>query len=78
VTVNTLMTLHKGDEMEIYSSGGGGFGDPFVRSVEKVQQDVRDGLVSVARAREDYGVVIDPVNWEIDREATARLRNNRP
>ena len=78
VTVNTLMMLHKGDEVEIYSSGGGGLGDPFARPVEKVQQDVRAGLVSVGRAREDYGVVIDPVNWEIDREATARLRNNRP
>jgi N-methylhydantoinase B len=69
------MTLHKGDEVEIHSSGGGGFGDPFVRSVERVQQDVQNGLVSVERAREDYGVVIDPVNWEVDREATARLRN---
>ena len=38
---------------------GGGFGDPLERDVERVVADVRDGLVSVARAREDYGVVID-------------------
>lgn len=75
VMVNTLMTLHRGEIVEIYSSGGGGFGDPFEREVEKVLQDVRDGLVSVERAREDYGVVIDPVGLVVDREATGRLRS---
>ena len=45
------------------------------REVEKILQDVRDGLVSVERAREDYGVVIDPVGLVVDREATGRLRS---
>ena len=33
-----------------------------------------DGMVSVDKAREDYGVVIDPATWEIDQAATAKLR----
>lgn len=74
VMVNTLITLHKGEEMEIYSSGGGGFGDPLTREAEKVVQDVRDGLVSTEQARENYGVVIDPVGFAVDRAATERLR----
>lgn len=74
VTVNTLMTLREGDEIEIYSSGGGGFGDPRHRPVEKVVQDVRDGLVSADRAREDYGVMIDPVSLMVDRMETEQVR----
>lgn len=77
VTVNTLITLRKGEEIAIYSSGGGGFGDPKTRDVKKVVQDVRDGLVSVERAREDYGVVIDPVSFVVDAVETQRLRSGK-
>lgn len=63
--------------MEILSSGGGGFGDPYLRPVEKVWEDVRDGLLSVEKAREDYGVVIDPDTLEIDYEGTRKLRAAR-
>jgi N-methylhydantoinase B len=74
VMVNTLMTLYQGDEIEVYSGGGGGFGDPATREVDKVVQDVRDGLVSVEQAREDYRVVINPVTLAVDKTATERLR----
>jgi N-methylhydantoinase B len=37
--------------------GGGGYGDPFEREVQKVMGDVRERYVSVAGARSDYGVV---------------------
>lgn len=74
VTVNTLMPLKLGQKIEIRSSGGGGFGCPTERDVEKVAADVRDGLVSFASARDDYGVVIDPRSFEVDGEASASLR----
>jgi hypothetical protein len=32
--------------------------------------------VSVARARDDYGVVVDPVSKEFDVVATRQLREN--
>ena len=58
------------------AGGGGGYGDPRERPVEDVLADVRNGLVSVARARDDYGVVIDPVSKEVDDMATRQLREN--
>jgi N-methylhydantoinase B len=75
VTVNTVMPLQRGQKLQIRSGGGGGFGCPNERALEKVAADVRDGLVSVASARDDYAVVIDPGSFEIDIAATAELRS---
>ena len=74
---NSTNVLSKGDEVELLSSGGGGFGDPKQRAIEKVVQDVRDGLVSIESALRDYGVVMDPTTFVVDEAATARLRNGR-
>ncbi len=68
--------IRKGDVMRLLTSGGGGWGNPLERPLERVQQDVRGGFVSVESAREDYGVVIDGLGV-IDREATARVRADR-
>lgn len=54
--------------------GGGGWGDPLNRNVEKVRDDVMDGVVSLQRAREVYGVLLDPEIFEIQHEATDKLR----
>ncbi len=56
------------------SGGGGGWGDPRLRPVEKVLRDVRNGVVSLAAARELYGVVVDPATWTVDEAATGGLR----
>jgi len=66
-----------GDVVAFYSAGGGGYGDPFERDPELVRRDVIYGYVSVERAREDYGVVIDPETFEIDYQATERIRSGR-
>ena len=59
------------------TNGGGGYGNPHERPVEKVVWDVRNGLVSIEGAKKDYGVVIaDPETLEVDTAATARLRVN--
>jgi N-methylhydantoinase B len=57
------------------SGGGGGFGDPFEREIVRVQEDVRQGYVTVCAARRDYGVAIDPVSFEVDEAETKRLRS---
>ena len=49
--------LRRGDILLLETGGGGGHGHPFDRPAEQVLQDVRDGFVSVAAARRDYGVV---------------------
>jgi len=55
----TNATVNKGDLIQIVTPGGGGFGDPLDRPVEKVLEDVMEGYVSLDAARHDYGVVIE-------------------
>ncbi len=59
------------------AGGGGGYQDPFLRDPFKVAQEVRDGIISIERAREDYGVIIDPKTFRLDLENTKRLREKR-
>lgn len=56
------------------TGGGGGWGDPFARDPERVAADVRQGFVSVERARLDYGVAVDAATFAVDGSATASLR----
>lgn len=44
------------------AGGGGGYGDPRERPLEDVLADVKNGLVSAAAARADYGVEFDDQN----------------
>jgi N-methylhydantoinase B len=60
--------------MDVKSPGGGGWGDPLAREPARVLRDVRDGVVSPAAARAQYGVVIvdgvlDPAATEAERSA---------
>ena len=57
--------------------GGGGWGDPLARDVKKVQDDLIDGIISIERARDVYGVVIDPGSFAIDEKATVQLRQKK-
>lgn len=68
--------LRAGDILRREMSGAGGYGDPFTRDVDLVLDDVRDGYVSPAAARDSYGVVVRPDghSWTVDHEATRALR----
>ena len=57
------------------AGGGGGWGDPRERDPAKVLRDVRNGVVSLEKARGDYGVAIDPDTWTVDEAETERLRS---
>jgi N-methylhydantoinase B len=57
--------LQKGDLVRIERPGGGGLGDPLERPAERVFEDIRQGYVSIERARSDYGVVVEPVDGEL-------------
>ena len=54
--------------------GGGGYDPPCERDPERVLDDVRECYVSLERARDDYGVVIDPATMTVLVEETARVR----
>ena len=75
---NRMYTLKQGDTMTIISSGGGGFGNPRQRNPEAVLRDVRNGLVSMAAAREKYAVAIrhdgTTLGYSIAQDETAQLR----
>lgn len=47
--------LAEGDRVLLYSAGGGGFGDPRLRSKERILEDVRLGYVSGEAAATEYG-----------------------
>jgi N-methylhydantoinase B len=74
VDCNSFYTLNKGDIFEICSSGGGGFGDPHKRPVDRVMADIKDGLVAPDRAASDYGVVVNATTLTLDKAATATSR----
>ncbi len=50
------IVLAVGDVLRIDDAGGGGFGDPRLRSHDRVMADLRDGYVSAESAVRDYGL----------------------
>jgi N-methylhydantoinase B len=63
-----------GGRISVQTPGGGGYGSALERDPQAVLEDVRCGKVSVARARDVYGVAIDVERWLVDERATQRLR----
>jgi N-methylhydantoinase B len=66
--------LPAGTEITLGLPGGGGYGLPWRRDPARVLEDVRDGYVSLERARTDYGVAIDPERMTVLEEETVALR----
>jgi len=69
-----LTLCRPGDVIEFDSAGGGGYGDPLLRDPQAVEADVVNGYVSIEKAREDYGVVIDPTTLKVDAAVTDKVR----
>jgi N-methylhydantoinase B len=68
------LPLDKNEVVSFQTGGGGGYGSPLERKPELVLDDVINGYVSMASAREDYGVVINESDMTVDLEATKQLR----
>jgi N-methylhydantoinase B len=68
--------LQTDDLVCIERPGGGGLGNPLRRPVDKVVDDVRQGYLTVERARTDYGVAVRITDGEaqLDERKTAILR----
>ena len=56
--------------------GGGGFGDPLKRSLQQIEEDVRQQVLSPEAAAALYGVrmVLKDGRWSVDEPETRRLR----
>ena len=68
------LKLKAGDLISIRTGGGGGWGEPLDRPSELVERDVRNGYLTLQRARETYGVVLEPATLAANLEATNDLR----
>jgi N-methylhydantoinase B len=66
--------MQNGDLLITVTPGGGGWGDPLERDPEAVRWDVTEGLVSLERARNVYGVVLDPDTRMVVEASTDALR----
>ena len=69
------MNIKYGDVFRHELAGGGGWGNPLERSIDKVVLDVRDGYVSLEGAKRDYGVCIDHETGLADEEKTKLVRS---
>ncbi len=69
-----VIPLKKGDVFRARVGGAGGWGNPLERDPKMVLEDVRNELVSLSRAQNVYGVVINESIMEVDMGQTQTLR----
>ena len=69
-----VFTLETGERLLLWTSGGGGYGDPLKRPARAVLDDVLDRKIYLEAAARDYGVVIDPETLEVNDAETEALR----
>jgi len=86
LNAKALKDLKEGEIVHVNLPGGGGYGDPLKRDVEKVRWDVAEAYISPEEAERCYGVAVrysgnadDLVklskNWVVDHRRTAELRS---
>ncbi|WP_138005633.1 hydantoinase B/oxoprolinase family protein [Halalkalirubrum salinum] len=68
-----ITSLEKGTIIDVYTTGGGGYGPPVDRSLRDVERDLQEEKISVTTAEEEYIVVVN--EGEIDRKATRDRRS---
>jgi len=69
--------LQEGESFEMYTGGGGGYGEPLERDPNAVLKDVIEGYVSLPKARDEYGVEINEKTMKIDTTATQSIRREK-
>ncbi len=76
------ITIGSDQAVVFRACGGGGYGNPLLRDLERVLRSVRRGWISVERARDVYRVAVratpDGLGWEIDKHLTSQLRVGEP
>jgi N-methylhydantoinase B len=74
VKPHRMYQIRTGDTLVKISGGGSGVGNPRERDPDKVLNDVIDEFVSLEAAEQVYGVAINPVTMQVDRQRTETLR----
>ncbi|WP_040840507.1 hydantoinase B/oxoprolinase family protein [Nocardia brevicatena] len=70
---HTGLTIGSGDVFVQWCAGGGGYGDPLLRSAASVAQDVHDAYITAEAAAKVYGVALT-ADGEVDADATDEMR----
>lgn len=68
----TRHPLGRGDLARLITGTGGGYGDPLQRPISKVQEDVKNGYVTLEEASGVYGVTLDPQTLDVKSISPAR------
>lgn len=66
-----------GASVTIVTTGGGGWGDPLRRPIDRVVADVQGGLVSVQAALDDYGVVLTKTGRKLSADEAATMKRRK-
>ena len=66
--------MQSGHRLRTQWCGGGGYGDPLERDMERVLWDVIEDKITPEHARANYGVVVDHKRQLVDAAATQRQR----
>ncbi len=69
--------MKRGDVVRAEMPGSGGYGNPLQRDAGSVAEDVRQGKISIGKARDVYGVVVEEKTFAVDANATARMRGDQ-
>lgn len=73
----TRFPLGKGDLVVMESSGGGGYGDPLDRELERIEADLREGFVSREKAKVRYGVIFNENGIDVEKTHQERERKRK-
>jgi N-methylhydantoinase B len=68
----TRHPLRRGDLARLITGTGGGYGDPLKRPIERVQDDVKNGYITLRQAELLYGVILDPDTHDVVRVLPGR------
>jgi len=66
--------MKKGESFSNFTAGGGGWGHPYERDIQKILADLKNEYISKDAARNDYGVIVaDDGSWS---ETAERLSHH--
>ena len=69
--------MNKGDMVSLHTGGGGGWGEPLERDVDKVRWDALNDYITPEQASSIYGVVINPKTLKIEVNRTKNTRETK-
>tara|TARA_Y100001970_G_scaffold293990_1_gene445434 strand:+ start:4295 stop:6052 length:1758 start_codon:yes stop_codon:yes gene_type:complete len=62
------------NKLKIISPAGGGYGNPYERDLDLVLRDIKDEIITIDFAKENYGVILENDCYQIDIIETNKLR----